>query len=146
MSLIRVILDLRQPTSSMPLKPCGSPVLPGQLSCVLSPLPDPQQRTQLPASQGKNQSHSMGIPSTSQHIYTPTSAHPLLLLLPSSGNGRDACLSLHVLRSTAPHDHRHLTADSSPPPVGIWPISSGKWLIRTHGFIHGLNIRCHKGD
>lgn len=33
-----------------------------------------------------------------------------------------------------------------PPPVGIWPISSGKWLIRTHGFIHGLNIRCHKGD
>jgi hypothetical protein len=31
-------------------------------------------------------------------------------------------------------------------PVGIWPISSGKWLIRTCGFIRGLNIRCHKGD
>ena len=58
MSLIRVILDLRQPTSSMPLKPCGSPVLPGQLCCVLSLLPDPQQMTRLPTSQGKNQSHS----------------------------------------------------------------------------------------
>lgn len=32
------------------------------------------------------------------------------------------------------------------PPGGIWPISSGKWLIGARGFIRGLNVRCHRGD
>ena len=108
MSLIRVILDLRQTTSTMPFKPCGSPVLAWTtVLCVVYTL-WPSADDSAAYFTGKKPKPFHG-----NSLYFPAHLHTHLSTLFYSSfppvKMEEMSVS-HVLRSTAPHNHRRLTA------------------------------------